>query len=229
MEPLGNEEFDFSALHVAELTPDEAARIGVQLDPPPVNGQDVTADARTVDEPDPKHIRAPRRPNGAAHYEDQLAGINRAAIKSLAKHRETLPDAAILLLQGPEFCKAWGNAAADNDRIAAALEWLAAPTDNPLLLAIGATMPIVLQMFRNHEPVLQPKPRGFRIPFMKDVDGNPRTVRLPKLGIRLQNVPGYAAATNDPDSLVRHVFGNRNVQAELRKQGIDVAQFVPTN
>lgn len=214
-------DFDFGGLSVTPITPDEAERLGVSLEPP-----EPTPPRVPFDEPDSRVVREPRRKNGSGHYEQQLAAINRAAIKTLAKREETLPDAAILLLQGPDFCKAWGNAAAEHDKIARAIEWLAEPTDNPLLLAIFATAPIVLQMFRNHEPMLQPKPRGFRVPFLKDKDGNRRVIRLPKIGIRLDNIPGYEAATNEPSWLVRHVFGNADVQKELKKQGIDVTEFV---
>lgn len=225
---FSDDDFDFGGIAVEPLSAEDAERIGMHVAPPEptVNGNG----SAHYDEPDPRAIKQPRRPNGAAHYEEQLASVSRGAIKTLIKH-EAYADAAVLLMHAPDACKAWGNAAADNDRIARAIDWLSEPTDNPVLLALTATAPIVLQMFRNHEPALQPAPRGFQLPtFTRDPETGKRrigrrTVRLPKIGIRLQNFPFYAAATNDPNALVRHVFGNAKIQAELKKQGIEV-EFV---
>lgn len=205
---------------VHELTEDEARALGVGIpDGPPSDDTDQPKEPH-YDQPDPAAVKPPRRPRNAAAYERKLTGVLQGLITELAPHEATQPDAAVLIMHGPKFCTTWGNAAAEHDQVARAIEWLSQPTDNALLLAMMATVPIVLQVVRNHEPVLQPQPRGLRLPFLKDSDGNPRTLRLPKVGIRLTNVPGYAAATNDPQKLREHVFSNPDIIAQLRKQGV---------
>jgi hypothetical protein len=192
----------------------------IDIDPP-----DITIDEK-VDEPSTGFVKVAPRPRNAAKYEKKAASLLNLALRLTAPHDNTVADAAAIIQYGDDAARAIGILAAHDDKVAYALDWIDGGTENPYVGAIVATMPLVLQIVRNHEPILEPAPRGFRIPFLKDKDGLPRRVRIPiKLGIRLGMLRN---ATHDPKKLTQWVFGNADVRNKMDKESIEVAVYKNT-
>jgi len=158
-----------------------------------------------------------KRTPTARKYERKVAGVFSIAVKVTAAQQSTLADSAALLLHGPDISQKMGDLAADNARVARIIDMITDQTENPATAVIMASAPLILQLIRNHEPVVEKehaKPaRQWKIPLTKKV------VRFRvgiKLGKRLKNM------TNEPVALQRHVFSNPEIQAALKKQGINV-------
>lgn len=194
-----------------ELPPEEFLNAGM-------GAPEEAAQEQSYDVPDPNFVKTPRRKNGAPAYEKKVAGLLNVPLRFAATNPATVPDAAALAMYGPRIAHAWGDAAANDERIARAIDFLTTGTENPLAAAITATAPLVLQIIRNHEPQLETKQRGIRIPFTK----GKRTFSL-RFGVKLGRI---RPLTHDPDAFTDYVFGNPAMQAALRKNGIDVAGFI---
>lgn len=195
-------EFDFGGVD-SEVLDD-------MLGPP-----DVPADDNApVDEPDASLLDKPKRAPKAVTYEKRIRKAEGIYIQACLRRPATVPDAATMLIYGPNFAEKWGDLAAGDKRIQRAVDLLGDATDSPLLAAIAATTPLLLQLARNHEPVLQPAPRQFTVPLLR---GRKLGVRLPKFGIKLGFMRNVA---HDPDELTVKVLSNPDVQERLAKLGI---------
>lgn len=177
----------------------------------------LTSEQPQYDEPDASLLDEKKRSPTAKKYERKAKGLFSVAVKVTAAQPQTLADSAALLMYGPNIAEKMGDLAADNARFARALDMLTDQTENAATALIVAAAPLVLQVIRNHEPVVEKdngkQPRVVRIPFTK------KQVRFRvgfKLGKRMRNV------TNDPVALQRHVFMNPQVQEALKAQGINV-------
>jgi hypothetical protein len=176
---------------------------------PDVDGVDIGP----VDEPDPAFVKAPRRSRNAAAYEKKIAVALNAAMRATASRPGTVADAAAIIQYGPEIARAGGDLAAHDERVARAIDLIGSGTDNPYAACVFATLPLCLQMVRNHEPILEPTVRTIKI--------GKRVIPLKvKIGIRLG---GLRNAVHDPDHLTREVFDNPAIAKELDKRGISVA------
>lgn len=176
---------------------------------------DIPDQAESFDEPDTSIIKGQRRKNGAAGYEKKTASILSFLTKLAVQRPGLQADAAAFIMHAPTVAEKVGDLAAVDDKIARGIDFLTEGTESPYLAAMIAVSPLLLQLMRNHEPVLEPAPRGFRIPFSK------RRIRIPfKFGIRLG---GLKAMTNDPDKLASYVLSHPKVLAAFEKQGINVA------
>jgi hypothetical protein len=97
-------------------------------------------------------------------------------------------------------------------------------------------MPLLLQVYRNHEDALSPKgaveairktraqakerePKRLRIPFTK---------RFIEFRFRLR-VPAVQNMTNDPQQLAGYVFNNPDIIAAMKKAGIETIGGVNLN
>lgn len=156
-----------------------------------------------------------RRKRGAVAYEGKVRSVFSGLIKATAKHEGTAPDSAAMILYSPKIAQAFGDLAAEDPRIARGIDILM-EGDSPYLIAAMALAPLLFQVARNHEPVLEPQARGFRIPLLMK-----KPFRFPiKIGVRLGFFRNW---TYEPASIARHVFGNQEVQEAFKRQDITVA------
>lgn len=167
-------------------------------------------------EPDllnPKHSR----PRGAVGYEKKANDLLQFAIALTAGRSATVADSAALILHGKKVSYALGDAAAEDPRIAAAIDFMSGGTSNPYIALATAVMPLMAQLARNHEPLLEPAPRKIRIPFTK------RGFNLPiKFGIRL----GFLKAmTDDPQDVYNYIYNQPQIVDKLTKLGVNVAPY----
>lgn len=198
--------FDYSNLHAVPVA-DEAAFEPVE---------EPTIPDEHYDEPDPSLAKERRRPRNAAAYEKKVHTLLSNISTFLVQNDSTQPDAAAIYQYGGDMASAWGNLAADNDTVARAIDYLTEGSDNPVLAAAIATMPFVLQIVRNHEPELQPKPREISVPFTR----KRMRFKVPfKVGVTLGRLHGM---THDPDEFTNAVLGNPTIAGELQKRGISV-------
>lgn len=216
---LGSTGFDFSRIE-DQLSDAEWGESSNDPDAPPVTLEPEAVPPEPTDDyvtPDASAVGGKhRRPRGAIAYEGKLRSIFATAIKSTAQHPNTVPDSAALILYSPKVAQKLGDLAAQNERLANGIDMIMEGTDNPVLAAAVAIAPLVFQLARNHEPVLEPRARGFRIPLLMK-----KPFRLPiKLGIRLGV---FRNATFEPSSIADTVFGDPAVLAAFAKQDIKVA------
>ena len=164
------------------------------------------------DEPDASILEKPKRKPNALQYEKKvnktLGFLTRVLIQ-----KGDLPDAATLLMYGPDVAESWGDLAADNDKVAKMLTASESVTDNATLAAITATLPLILQLARNHEPVLEPARREFTIPILK------RSFKLPKIGVKLGI---FRNVTDEPSAVAQYVFTHPKIVKTMEKHGIHV-------
>lgn len=170
------------------------------------------------DEPDPKLFKEPKRSRKAVAYEAKVSGVLRSGFQATISNPHTVADAAAIAMHAPDISRAFGNLADEDERIARAIDWITDGTENPYTTAILTTAPLIMQMIRNHEPALEVKPRGFRIPFGKRKGEKLFSF---KFGIKLSGLPRNM--TNDPKKLTDHVFTNPKVIKALEENGWIVA------
>jgi len=162
------------------------------------------ADASIIDKPE----RTPR----AKKYEKKANKSIGTLTRLLLQRPATVPDAATLMLYGPDVAETFGDLADKNPRVAKIIEMFEESTDSPVLAVISATTPLLLQLIRNHEPVLEPKERTIKLGMFN--------VRIPrKIGVRLGLLRGI---THDPDAILKNVFGDPDVVEALRRNGVTV-------
>lgn len=177
-------------------------------------GEETEVPEQTIDPdaPDADLAKGPTRARNAVAYENKVKGILGFVATALLPHEGTGADAAAIYQYGANFSKTWGDVAAKNKEVARVIDALTTQTDSPYLSAAMASLPLVLQVVRNHEPELQPVPRGIKIP------GTKKTFRIPfKVGLKLGRLRGY---THDPDALYDAVMSDPKIQAQLAKRGI---------
>jgi hypothetical protein len=144
-------------------------------------------------------------------------------------------DAAAFLHYGPGFADATGQLAEADKRARAAVDILTAP-GNPYAMFLMTGIPLIAQLFRNHEEQIQELPSAFKNSrkrrkamatakkaeqprFTLRIFGRevPVRFRMPKVG---RVFSGFRTQTQDPSTLAERVFLDPAVQRALRKQGI---------
>jgi hypothetical protein len=197
-----------------------------EFDPFGANGQapaDVTDPEQQYTEPQ-NVAKEKKRSRKAQEYEAQVNTLVSAWFKASVGKPGTVADAAALSLYGPNLAEKTGDLAARDPRIGKFIDALNGGVENPYLAVIAAALPLALQLVRNHEPVLQPNPRLFRVPFSKskkNPDG--RHVRLKKFGIKLGM---FRHQTDDPERLYKYVFEESpQMRVAMESQGIAIARF----
>jgi hypothetical protein len=144
-------------------------------------------------------------------------------------------DAAAFLHYGPGFADATGQLAEADKRARAAVDILTAP-GNPYAMFLVTGIPLIAQLFRNHEEQIQELPNVIKngrkrrkamatakkaeTPrFTLRAFGRewPVRFRVPKVG---RIFSGFRTQTQDPSTLAERVFLDPAVQRALRKQGI---------
>lgn len=193
----------------------------IETDTEPIPTDTLSSD--TYDEPNTAFVKKTRKPRNALTYQRKAEGILNLALRLTADKPATVADAAAIIQYGGPVAERIGILATHDDKVAAALDWIDGGTENPYLATILVAAPLILQVIRNHEPVLEPAQRGLRIPFLKDKNGIPRRINLPiKIGVRLGALRN---ATHDPEQLSYSVFGNPEVKAKMEKEDIKVSLY----
>lgn len=196
------------------------------FDPFGLNGQN-PADV-TDPEPqytEPQNVANERKRSAKAKaYEAQVNAIVSAWFKASVGKPGMVADAAALSLYGPNLAEKTGDLAAHDPRIGKFIDALNGGVENPYLAMIAAALPLALQLIRNHEPILEPNPRTFRIPFSKTKKNpNGRSLGIKKFGIKLGV---FRHQTDDPERLYKYVFEESSaMRAAMEQQGITIARY----
>lgn len=165
------------------------------------------------DEPDATLLEPKPRSKKAEQYENKVRGLFKFAFGMTVNHEKTRPDAAAILMYGPDISTATGDLAAENVWVAKAVDFLTEGTDNAALALLTVSVPFALQIFRNHEPDVEATPvryRSIKIPFRKE------PIKL-RFQFKLRRARQF---TVPPENLVDHVFGNGSVIAAMQRQGM---------
>lgn len=161
----------------------------------------------------------------ARKYEAQANKVISSWFKASVSKPGFVADAAALSLYGPPLAEKVGDLAEHDPRVARFIDTLNGDViSNPYLATIAAALPLTLQLIRNHEPELEPKPRIFRIPFSKSKKRpEGRRLSLKKFGIRLGL---FRHQTDSPEKLYEYVFAKNPVmQQAMADQGIKIASM----
>src|SRR5215472_8677587 len=154
----------------------------IGLDEPPIGNEGMVDDE--YDQPSGEFIKKTTTTVRSRKYAQSVKSILNVIFKEAVSHEATVPDAAAILMYGPDFCKSAGDLADHDAKFRAALDWLDEGTSNPYLAFAMATLPFVAQVYRNHQDSLAPtaivqsiranrqvakqrEGRKFRIPFTK--------------------------------------------------------------
>lgn len=193
---------------------------------------EVAPDATDFTQPDADFIEKSNRPPVAKQYEKKVRKVLGSLFRATVANDTTIPDAATILLHGPEFAEKAGDLANVDKRIRRGIDMFAEGVENPYLAFAFAAAPIAIQLYRNHQDQVNPKlvvqafkarrevlanapaeemtSREFKIPFTK------KTIRL---RFRL-SIPAVATFTNDPQAMSEYVFTRPDVVSALSEQGI---------
>lgn len=176
---------------------------------------DVEVDDKEADGPDASLIDKPRRKPSAVKYEKKTRGLFNTAFHLTVRQQKTLPDAATILMYGPDVSEALGDLAAENEWVAKSIDMLTDTTENAALSLILVAVPFIAQIVRNHEPSAEVEgPRTIRIPFIK------RQFRV-RFNLKFRRLRKFS---HEPSALTSHVFSQPAVVEKLKKQGITVVQ-----
>jgi heme exporter protein D len=211
--------------------------------PPPQNGQreQPTNVTSLFDAPNFTDLVKPAQTAQAREYATKV----RSGLKSVmfgAINAGDYSDAATILAYGPGFADAAGRLADESEYARKALDIITAPDSAWLAFAMTG-VPLIAQVFRNHEQAIKELPNARRKARLqrraaKDAQATqkprftirvmgrqwPIYFRTPKLGKMLS---GFTAQTKDPDALTYAVFSDPKVQRALAKQGIILRQETP--
>lgn len=182
------------------------------------------------------------QPNSKAKsYERRVQSMVKAGmIASL--NNENYPDAATFLKHGPGFAKAAGNLAAEDAHAAHIIEMLTAP-DSPYIMFVMVGIPLVAQLFRNHQSDFEQAGSTFRarraqkkqaqLSGVKLSSSKPpitvhifkREFKLPiRFRVRFPNIKnmfkGFLAPTQNPQAIAAEVFSDPAVVKALHKMGL---------
>lgn len=183
---------------------------------PQVDPDDSLVD-ESPDEPSATFISDKARSVKSRRYEKKMRGLFNTGFRAAISNPATVSDAAAIMMHAEPISRAWGDLADESAGIARAIDYITDGTENPYATAVITTMPLILQMLRNHEPQLEVKERGIKIPFGKR-KGERITL---KFGVKLRGVRNM---TNDPEELATYVFNHPSVIRALEKQGLIVAK-----
>lgn len=164
----------------------------------------------------PTLLRTPRRSAGAKQYEEKANNLLQMGLAFTVSNPVLVTDAAAILMHGDNVSKALGDFATENDTTAKILDFLDGGTNNAATALLMASMPFVLQLVRNHEPVAEVDTKLY-IPFTRQRF----SIKIPsRFKIKLSGIPRQM--TNDPSELYQKTFTPAVVD-KLEKKGLRVA------
>jgi hypothetical protein len=216
---------------------------GSNGDSPPEDSASYSYDALFA-APDYSVLIKGRRSAGAREYETKVKSVMKSlAIGSLRNGQ--FADSATFFRFGPGLSAATGDVCAVNDRAKKIVDMATAP-DNPYVALGMVALPMIAQLFRNHEkqleviPELRKEARQRRKQRRQEEDKRrTATVHIPfmrreikvRIGLRFNPFRGsrlaFTASTKPPQDLIQQVFSDEKLQAALAKQGIEVVQQPP--
>jgi hypothetical protein len=200
-----------------------------------------------INAPDYSTIIKGSRTATAREYETKVKSVLKSgAIGAL--RRGNLPDSAAIFRHGPAFAAAVGDLAEVSEQTRRMVDLATAP-ENPYVMLLIAGIPLVAQLFRNHQPEIQEVARSRRAmrKYRKEhpeefIHAEQREdkrrnveIRLPlgrritfRLGLKINPFKGirfaFRTQTREPAELVTMVFSDKKLVAALKKQGIDIVQ-----
>jgi hypothetical protein len=173
-------------------------------------------------------------------YQRKVQSMMKSAVIG-AVNMQDYPDAATFLKYGPAFARASGELADSNAKTREIIDMLTAP-DSPVLVFAAAAIPMVAQLWRNHEPTVEhivdnvkktrrqrreakrngvriPKPEAREVANLKILGRRiPIKIRLPKVKFSIVGRVLHARAQH-PQVLVNEVFSDPKVVKALRDIG----------
>lgn len=168
---------------------------------------------------DPSFMRKSVRSPNALKYERKAGSLITDIVVALTVNPSTHPDAAALIMTGEKLAPALGDLAAVDERVAKVVNWADGGLSNPYLDFGMAIAPLLTQLIRNHEPILEPKQR--RIGYRKF------SIKIPfKFGIRLGLLRHKTA---DPEQLAVSVFTDQRVMKKFSELGVPIGRTAPGN
>jgi hypothetical protein len=205
-----------------ELTEEELTGEFVGLgDVPPPGDEE-------YDQPRSDFVSSNYRGPVAKKYEKKVKTVLNVVFRQTVARESTVPDAAAILMYGPQFAEKAGDLANKDPRARRAIDMLTEGSDN-VYLAFGiAAVPLVLQLWRNHEEILNPKGavEAVRESRKRAKEREPKRIRIPftkrQIEFRFQfKLPSLRNLTNEPDALAAHVFSNPDIILAMQKAGIE--------
>lgn len=198
-----------------DLPDEEGARIAEEM-------------AGEYDVPEGEFVQTTPRGPTAKKYEKKIKTVLNVIFRQTVAHQAAVPDAAAILMYGPNFSEKWGDLAAHDPRVRKGIDMILEGAENPYLAAGMASVSLLLQVYRNHEDNLSPKgavqaikksradakqrePKRLRIPFTK---------RYIEFRFQLK-MPAVQNMTNDPQQLAAYVFNNPDIIEAMKKAGIE--------
>lgn len=192
--------------------------------------QELTGEATEYTEPEPGFVEPSRRPPRAKQYQRKAQRFLNVLMRSAAQHESTVPDAAAIIMYGPDFCEKLGDLANHDARVRRGVDFIMEGAENPYLAFAIAALPMAAQVYRNHQQEMAPRAivesvkrgraaakdqpgRKIRIPFTK------RTISV-RFRIHFPSVENFS---NEPQALTDYVFGDEKIKAALQRAGIEVA------
>ena len=188
------------------------------------------------DEPRAEFVEAKARGRTAKQYEKKIKATLNVLFREAVSRPATVPDAAAILMYGPNFAEKWGDLAEHDKRVRRAVDAVLDGAENPYLAAAFATMPLLLQTYRNHEDQLSPRGAVQAIKQSREraKQREPRRLKIPftKRYVEFRwkfNVPAVKNMTNEPQELAAYVFNNPDIISAMKKAGIEVIGGVNLN
>lgn len=173
----------------------------------------------------------------AKEYEKKTAAFLKAGMIG-AINSGNFPDAAALIKHGPGFSAATGALADADERAKGVIDFLTTPA-NPYALFLITALPLVSQLWRNHERELAAGRETFRTRKERKAQRQAEKEAQPKATIHLPFgktlTVGFRARfpikrifaslrtqTTDPRDLTVTVFSDPKIINYLRKQGVNI-------
>jgi hypothetical protein len=160
-------------------------------------------------------LKAPPRGTKAKLYERKVNKFFSKFTRATLGSPNAIPDSATVIKYGPDVAEKAGDLAARDEGkwLATAIDYFDGTADNPTLAFVAAALPMFLQLLRNHEPI-EVKETGIKIPFTKK--------RIP-VHFHWEMPTFWRNLTQAPDVIANEVFTHPEIQKEIKKQGLRVA------
>jgi hypothetical protein len=180
------------------------------------------------DQPDSEFVQKNYRGPVAKKYEKRVKSVLNVVFRQSIARESTVPDAAAILMYGPQFCEKAGDLANHDPRVRRGIDMLMEGSENPYLAFGLAATPLILQLWRNHEDQLNPKGAvsAIRQSRAKAKEREPKRLKIPftkrhiEFRFKLQ-MPAIRNLTNEPTALALHVFSNPEILLAMQKAGIE--------
>ena len=165
----------------------------------------------------------------ARRYQKKVRRIMASAFRLTVGEQSTVPDAAAIIMHGPDLAEKAGILADKDARFRRGIDMLTEGTENPYLAFAAAAIPLGMQLFRNHEDILSPRAiidARRKHKAYQQANPNPgKEWKIPgtkrKIRIRFKlHFPAIRNFTNDPNALSQYVFLNPDMAQAMERFGI---------